>query len=379
MASYKLTTVQEVEDFIRGLALLGTGGGGRPETGRALLLEHVESGTALGWTGLGDIPDDTWTCGAFGMGSIAPRPADFVEKEVGPEYGQERVPYPLVNAIKELEEYAGVKVGAIVPFELGAFNTPAPLDAAVRLGIPLVDGDAAGRAIPEVAQALPALHGRGFCPAAIADTWGNVLIVKQVSSTAVAETLGKMISVVTKGPDIHAVCGFAAFLNRAGEVKDLLVPNSLTQTLFVGRAIREARERGQDPVQAAAEAVGGWLLFKGEVSGKEWESREGYMYGTTTIRGCGQFAGQTFKIWFKNENHVTWKDDRVFVTSPDLIMVAALESGEPIINTYLQAGDRVAVLGKAGEAYRTELGLRALGPRHFGFELEYVPLEQLVS
>ena len=35
--------------------------------------------------------------------------------------------------------------------------------------------------------------------------------------------------------------------------------------LDVGRAIREAREKGEDPVVEAVKAVDGWLLFEGEI------------------------------------------------------------------------------------------------------------------
>ena len=34
------------------------------------------------------------------------------------------------------------------------------------------------------------------------------------------------------------------------------------------------------------------------------ESRQGYVFGTTTTAGTGRHAGRTLKVWFKNENHV---------------------------------------------------------------------------
>ena len=57
---------------------------------------------------------------------------------------------PFVEAVRELTAYTGNRIDAIVPFELGAWNTTAPMDAALRLGIKVVDGDYAGRAIPEL-------------------------------------------------------------------------------------------------------------------------------------------------------------------------------------------------------------------------------------
>ena len=56
-----------------------------------------------------------------------------------------------------------------------------------------------------------------------------------------------------------------------------------------------------------------------KVAAKEWEDRAGYMYGTTTIAGADGFKGHTLKVWFKNENHISWLDDKPYVTSPDMI------------------------------------------------------------
>ena len=57
-----------------------------------------------------------------------------------------------------------------------------------------------------------------------------------------------------------------------------------------------------------ATALGGWVLFRGRIAKKEWESRDGYMYGTTTVEGEGDDEGRVLRVWFKNENHVTWLD-----------------------------------------------------------------------
>jgi len=64
---------------------------------------------------------------------------------------------------------------------------------------------------------------------------------------------------------------------------------------------RQARERGQDPAEAAARHGGGWLLFPGRVAQTEWDESQPYMYGigTNSIAGSGPFSGHTFAIWSK--------------------------------------------------------------------------------
>jgi hypothetical protein len=101
------------------------------------------------------------------------------------------------------------------------------------------------------------------------------------------------------------------------------------------------------------------------------------MFGTTTIEGEGSDNGHTLKIWFKNENHIAWLDEKPFVTSPDLLSVIDSRSGEPYTNTILEEGMEVAVIaGRSDETYRSPKGLALLGPRYFGFDLNYVPVEK---
>ncbi len=162
-------------------------------------------------------------------------------------------------------------------------------------------------------------------------------------------------------------------------MKQVVVPGTLSRCLRLGQAIRKARESGRDPVQSIVDLTGGWVLCEGEIEGQDWEDRDGYMYGTHHLRGSGPFEGRTMQVWFQNENHIAWLDGRPVATSPDLVTLVDLKSGEPRINCDIQAGDRVAVVGiKAVQALRTTRGIEALGPRHFGFDLEYVPIEQLV-
>jgi DUF917 family protein len=102
------------------------------------------------------------------------------------------------------------------------------------------------------------------------------------------------------------------------------------------------------------------------------------MYGTTTVEGEGPDAGHTLRVWFKNENHVTWRDGTPWVCSPDLIMTIGAD-GTPYTNTLLSEGARIGVVGAmADPRLRTPVALDLLGPRHYGYDLPYLPIEQLV-
>jgi DUF917 family protein len=370
----------DVQDLIRGLTLLGTGGGGRPEQGLEVLLPHVQAGRTVSWVAPESIPDDAWVCSTFGMGSIAPTETVSADQRRALGYPAEwTVARPMVRAVRELEAYAGRKIDAILPFELGAGNTASPMDAAVELNAAIVDGDCAGRAIPELSQTTAAVAGIPFAPGAIADAWGNVLLVKATASDLLTERIGKLVSIATKLPDMKAQCAHAGFLMRGRDMKRIVVGGGISRALAVGRAIRATLARRADPVAAAAAALGGWALFRGRVVKKDWESRDGYMYGTTTVEGAGPDTGHTLRIWFKNENHVTWRDDRPWVLSPDLIMLMDADSGTPYTNTLLPEGSGVGVVGAVADPkLRTPEALALLAPAHYGYDIPYTPIEQLI-
>jgi len=154
---------------------------------------------------------------------------------------------------------------------------------------------------------------------------------------------------------------------------------SMSQALAIGQILRQAREQRSDPAAAVVKQHGGWVLFRGEVTASEVEDKEAYMfgYGTHHLRGVDDFAGHTFRIWYKNEYHVSWLDDMPYVSSPDSLAVIDVPGGEPHVNNSIAAGQHVAVVGRKAPAfYRSARGVTLMGPRHYGFELDYVPIEQ---
>jgi len=63
-----------------------------------------------------------------------------------------------------------------------------------------------------------------------------------------------------------------------------------------------------------------------------------------------------------------------------MVTIVDQETGEGFTNTVIDTGHRVAVVGVKGlEAFRSERGLTAAGPRYFGFDIDYVPIEKLMA
>jgi len=366
---------QEIQDFVRGCTFMGTGGGGNPRDGVAWLKAARDEGKEIGWVKHTEIQDDVWTVCPFLMGSIAPLTKEATKKMQ--RLGLTEDAYESIQAecVRVLEEYMDVKVGAIVAIELGGSNTAGAVAAASRLGIPAVDGDYTGRAIPEIPQTTPYLNDLPLWPISSVDKYGNLAVIKESTGYEMAERIGKFIAAASFG-----LAGQAGFLFKGSDMKRVVIPGTLTKCLEIGRSIRESKEAGRDPVKEIIKELDGWLLFEGEVSRKEWEDKEGYYWGTHTITGLDDFKEAEFKIWFKNENHVSWLNGKSYVSSPDILIVVNRETGEPYANSDIAEGQHVAVIGlRAVEQFRSPKGIAILGPRHFGYEIDYTPIETLAK
>jgi DUF917 family protein len=129
-----------------------------------------------------------------------------------------------------------------------------------------------------------------------------------------------------------------------------------------------------------ARELEGWVLFQGVVEKKTWESKQGYMIGQYDMKGIDDFRGQSFRVWFQNENMISWLNGKPYVTCPDIISVINLETGLPPTNDKIESGDRLAILGlRAVEFYRQPAGLKVLGPSYFGFDIPYRPIESILA
>jgi DUF917 family protein len=374
MGTTVLQTIQDCEDFIEGALWMGTGGGGSYEEGIELLKEVINEGLALKWVDAEDIPNDIWTVTVGLHGSIAPLSEETLLEISYAGLKEARDEWYLVKAIKELGGSLNLEFKCVVPSELGPGSVAIPLAVGARLDIPVVDGDYIGRAVPEENQSTYCLHGVQSKVFAGVDRWGNSVFVKNTVNIHAMERIAKMLAVASYGDIAVATTPLIS-----EKMKQIIVPNTLSQCLQIGQAIRQARDNHLDPVENVLEIIEGWRLFEGVVVKLETEDRDGYFYGTAHIDGTGLYQGQNFDVWFKNENQITWLNGKPWVCSPDLISFIYKENGRGIYNAELKERDDVVVVGIKGiEAFRTEAGLNLTGPKHFNFDIDYIPIENLV-
>jgi len=82
-------------------------------------------------------------------------------------------------------------------------------------------------------------------------------------------------------------------------------------------------------------------------------------------------------VQFQNENLVAIRDGTIVASVPDLITMLDAELGDAITTEHLRYGYRVVVIGiRCDPKWRTPAGIALAGPRHFGYEVDYVPIER---
>jgi DUF917 family protein len=249
-----------------------------------------------------------------------------------------------------------------------------PIALAARIGIPVVDGDAMGRAYPEIHLVTFTLCGIPAAPFAMADEHGNRIVINGVDNAWVERIARATVM------EFGAICPGVGYTVPAGRLQEAAVLGSVSRAEAIGSAIRSARARRESPLEAVLELTGGVRLFQGKIVDLDRQTRRGWSLGEATLDGLDGFRGARMTVRFQNENLVAMLDGEVVAMVPDLITLVEADTGEAITTERLRYGLRVVVLGiPCDEKWRTPAGVALGGPRHFGYDLDYVPVEELAG
>ncbi len=361
---FKLRTLEDVCDLVRGASILGTGGGGSPKAGINLLKQVLEESKDIVIIDVEELPNDAILVSPYYLGTIAPK---RLSKKI-------IIQDPIMVAIKEMEKYLGRSIDALIPCELGGFNTSVALYVGAKLGIPVVDGDLVGRAAPEIHQSTLNIYNIPMTPAILVSKTGNTVIVKNYASLDDYERIARNLAVLSGGS--IAVVDTPITKNVACKV---IIKGTLTKCMKLGKVVREALKKNENPIDYIVRELSGWKIFEGIIKSCNLESRSDFLIGEVVLEGVGEWKGHIFRSWIKNEHIIAWRDNRIIVMPPDLIIFLK-DNGEAIMNSELREGDRVQIVAtKAPQIWRSRKGLELFGPRHFGFNMDYIPVEKLIE
>ena len=277
-----------------------------------------------------------------------------------------------------LSSHMGTEMTALVRSE-AADATLTALIVAAEKGIPTLDAGITGRAVPEVQQSLPWINGIASIPTAIVTQWGDEIVIKDAVDEYRVEDIGRALAVASGGSAIITMTPMTGKQLDKG-----IIPGNLSEAILYGKTVREARESGNDPINALLEVTNGYKLFQGIVTQSNEKGDRGFNWVDVEIKGTNEFAEQTYKVFVKNENIVGWLDGKLDAVSPDYIYNLDPKTGESTpeggsLGSY-PVGKEVVLVGvPAHQQWRSKKGIELMGPRHFGFDFDFIPIEELQS
>ena len=359
----KKLTRQDVTDILYGCTVLGTGGGGDLTSGLKLIEKDLLENRDFFLASLDELPDDAFVAVPYVCGAVSPTTEEEESKYADlPEIDVTAA----MRAWQTMEEYCGKEFYGIVATELGGENTAEAFHVAAGLGKCIVDGDPAGRSVPELQHSTFYVGGVPIAPIAFATPFGDSGIIDSVVNDTRAEALIRAMSVVSKN-----TIGVVDHPMTGATLKKAIIPGTISYALKIGRTLRSANENGEDPVEAIVKAAVGEVLFRGMVKSFSWETVDGFTVGDVVISGTGDHVGSEYKIWYKNEHIVSYLNENVHVMAPDLICVLD-GNGMPVTNPHYKNGMELAVFAlPAPKEWQTPRGLEVFGPRAFGFDFDY--------
>jgi DUF917 family protein len=348
-------TLDDIESLAVGAWILGTGGGGSPYLGLLNMRRLYAEGHRVELKSPVDLADDDRVAIVSNMGA--------------PLVGQERLTdsRSIARAVQIQEEYSSQKFHAVMSLEIGGGNGIQPLMAAAHLGLPVVDADTMGRAYPEAQMTSVAVGDLRPYPCALYDPRGIEAMVTQVPSWKWMERASRKICV-----EMGSIASTCKAPRTGAEVKEWGIHFTVSKAIGIGRRVREAQRRHEDPVAAVLDEAQGKQLFRGKVVDVARRATEGFLRGRAAIEGLDEDRGRRIEIAFQNEWVVAWRDGEAVAMSPDLICVLDTVSGTAAGTETIRYGMRVTVVAlPAPPIFLTPKGLEHVGPRAFGYDLDF--------
>lgn len=365
----------ELNDLLVGVGILGTGGGGDPESfGRPLLEWDRKRGREYRIIDPQEVNDGTFVVSGGYAGSL--KAYTSVARML--EGWESR--FELLEAFRVMESISSRKIDYVVPFELGGANTPVILSLAARAGIVTIDGDGLGRAAPETQMSSFFGHGISITPMTFVDHEGNIIVVNHGVKAAYPDEIMRAALVLNGG------IGANTHYPMSGkQLKENVIPNTISLSIKVGRAVSDALDAKKNPIEAFAQVVNGREIFKGAVESVRGEDRGGFYHVKAIIKGLQEYKKKTMEVVFKNEVMMAHINRRLASVFPDLLCMLDQKTGHGVMTTNLRPGAKIVFVSvpahkRLRQCIETEAGQQAFGAARFGYpSVKYRPVEMLTD
>ena len=301
----------ELNNLVLGASVLGTGGGGSFSLARAMVEDLDARGMRPKLLDPSELkPSVLGISTAMLGGGLSNAELERLE--------QMSAEPPSVPAARALSAFLGRPIDFVFPIELGPQNTMEAVRLAAFLDVPVLDGDCAGRAVPEMHQTTLSLFDLPLTPFVVATFQGDVAILAKVFSDARGEALCRALASASGG--LVCVTGFPV---EGQHLREAIIPRTLSRCMEIGSRLGP----GTRPAEALATLCQGRVAFQGRVQAFEVECRGSFFWGFLDLDGTGSFAGARYRVGIQNEFMWAWRDGNLDIQCPDLVCVLDSDSG----------------------------------------------------
>ena len=230
-----------------------------------------------------------------------------------------------------LQEMSGKTFSHVLPIEVGAMNSMIPLLACAQYNIPFVDGDGAGRSVPQMSMCSYALKGFPTQETLVVSETDVQFPLHPANARQMERDVRKVVS-----NELHNAGTVATWPISAQQLKApaAFVPGSLSLARSLGVAMAT-----QNPLEEVRAIIGNFyadnriITRKGRVIAATNKVEDGFDVGTITAQ---DEAGMTVRLYFVNESLFATIDyhgqPSAFILGPDMICCMGVD-GTPMTNS----------------------------------------------
>lgn len=361
---------EDLESLAQGTALLGGGGGGSLAAARMFIPAIAQAGGVT-------------------ITSEAPAGEGCVLADIGAnssiEAGQVKA---IENCMALMTAQRGGKgFTCLYAVETGPENTLAPMVYAALHGLPVFDGDGAGRAVPEIPLCSYAVSGIPVDPLAIANDGSDAVVAFAQDSA----DMDALLRPITAASQFGGSASMALWAADNAQLSNAAIPGTISYALALGRFLQamragdRARAEALVPMLNARQAC---VLGIGKVTAINSNDNGAFDLGSVVVQPA---HGGPITVLTQNENLIAYSADHAEPLAVAPHSICYLRQGwDAITNAELKVGDRLALIGVSALAplatptllARFGTTLRGLGfggrPGTFGHGLQPTALGTLL-
>ncbi len=319
MKNQQIYYQKDLQDILKGACLLASGGGGTYSSAKNLVDHFVKSDYYS--------HSDTPSFSMVSKDEITENSYGVVVAYMGAPEALQNAKYPraAVHAVENIQrslKQEGKTLKYLVPVETGALSLSVPCLVAGKLNLTVVDGDGAGRAVPELTMLTFAAAGISVNPTVLANSSGYYIDLNiggfdshgSEAQESAAEAIENLARPIIGLNEFNQIAGLAIWVMNTEEIrKAVQIGGTVTRALETGKMIDGNDADGMIAFLKERFDLKAFKMFEGtfQEKGCKTVTEGGFDHGTIVL--TNKSNTEEYTGIFQNETLLAWNSSS---TSP---------------------------------------------------------------